>query len=339
MEDLIKKFKTVPVKQPENETILSICGFPHYEKVASNILSFFFDSEREHGLKYLFLKCLFELIDIDWELVSSTFVVETEVRTINGKFIDLYIHNDEYSIVIENKVYAWLYNNLDDYYQYVSDKSPNKKGVVLSLFPQEEKNGNYKYITYIQLFNVIRKNIGKFIEVANQKYLNLLFDFIKNMENLKGGEDMDMPFVEFVKNNSVEVLNLNWKLKELHDNLRRIVQRVNSIIIEKINDSNIRQWPWRTLPDIFDTAVTDMNINGASVAINSFIDSNGWRFELLLRANNPNQSFDIGSYIKEKKIDATPMKPTCYKINKNYNIDEKVETVAEFIISLIKQLK
>ena len=73
MEDLLTKFKVIPVRQLENENILSICGFPHYERVASNILAFFFDSKREHGLKYLFIESLFALIGLDYESIDSTF--------------------------------------------------------------------------------------------------------------------------------------------------------------------------------------------------------------------------------------------------------------------------
>ena len=42
----------------KEESFVSICGFPHREKVASNILSFFFDTSREHNLYDLFVRSL-----------------------------------------------------------------------------------------------------------------------------------------------------------------------------------------------------------------------------------------------------------------------------------------
>jgi len=53
---LIKEFKKIPKKDEVLHTYLEICGQPHYENVCSNILSFFFDTKRNHKFKDLVLK-------------------------------------------------------------------------------------------------------------------------------------------------------------------------------------------------------------------------------------------------------------------------------------------
>ena len=71
------------------------------------------------------------------------------------------LRNDQMNIVIENKIYAWLYNDLDDYYKTASENGKNKPlGIVLSYYPQEEVNTNYKFVTYEVFFNCIKKNLA-----------------------------------------------------------------------------------------------------------------------------------------------------------------------------------
>ncbi|MCY7351216.1 MAG: hypothetical protein LH606_11195 [Cytophagaceae bacterium] len=48
-----------PVKKAEVlPTLFDIAGFPHYERVVSNVSAFFFQTENPHGLGPLFLNAL-----------------------------------------------------------------------------------------------------------------------------------------------------------------------------------------------------------------------------------------------------------------------------------------
>ena len=52
------KYKVEYNEKPLN--YFSVSGYPHYENVVSNILSFFFDPEKEHDFGDLWIKSLFE---------------------------------------------------------------------------------------------------------------------------------------------------------------------------------------------------------------------------------------------------------------------------------------
>ncbi|MBQ2354469.1 MAG: PD-(D/E)XK nuclease family protein, partial [Treponema sp.] len=101
-ENLIEEFRKIPKKKLKEETFISICGFPHREKVASNILSFFFDTSREHNMHDLFVRSLIESIGLLPEDYPSDFSCETEVYTEKGNYIDLLLRNEQINIVIEN---------------------------------------------------------------------------------------------------------------------------------------------------------------------------------------------------------------------------------------------
>ena len=162
-DELLKKFSAIPLNRNLNETFLSICGFPHYERVVSNILSFFFNSTREHGLKKCFSESLLELLGINADSMTD-FETNTEEKTTNGKYIDILIHNEELNIIIENKIYADLYNDLEEYYNYVSCQYGKQTyGVVLGLYKYETNNKHFVSITYEELFTSIRKNLGFYI--------------------------------------------------------------------------------------------------------------------------------------------------------------------------------
>ena len=58
LERLLTDLRTLPREEKIDEDLFSICGFPHYERVASNVLAFFLDNKREHGLGDLFMQSL-----------------------------------------------------------------------------------------------------------------------------------------------------------------------------------------------------------------------------------------------------------------------------------------
>ena len=49
----LRKIKSGPARR---KTFMDISGYPHYENVVSNILSFYFDDSEEHGMKDLWFR-------------------------------------------------------------------------------------------------------------------------------------------------------------------------------------------------------------------------------------------------------------------------------------------
>ncbi len=137
--------KPLPEVPEEVWTFLDIAGFPHYENVISNIYAYYLDKDNSHGFDDLFLNALINAIKKkasdsfepklkyldDW----NEWAVSRE-ETVEGKRIDILLTETsgdrETFIIIENKVFAELYNPLDIYWSV--SKSRRKLGVVLSLF-------------------------------------------------------------------------------------------------------------------------------------------------------------------------------------------------------------
>lgn len=191
-ESVLEQFREVPKPERVNENIFSICGYPHYERVASNILSFFLDRSREHKLNDLFLNSIFDLLEIHPEYLNNNFDIETEVATDSGKYIDILIFNEEVSIVIENKIFAELYNDLDDYYQYISEKSNQVYGMILSITSiAGVSNPQFKTVTYEELFGRIENMLPSYMYHSDSKYLIFLLEFINSIRSLKENASMN----------------------------------------------------------------------------------------------------------------------------------------------------
>ncbi len=338
-EKLIEEFQKLPKKKAKEESFISICGFPHREKVSSNILAFFFDTSREHNLRDLFVRSLIESVGLFPENYPSDFTSETEVYTKKGNYIDLLLRNDQINIVIENKIYADLYNDLEDYYKTASEKGKNNPiGIVLSFYPQEEVNSRYKYVTYEVLFNYIKKNLGFYVQNANQKYLPFLMDFIENIENLDWSESMDKEFVEFIRKNEDAAIDFSAKIEELRKELRNRVKSVNQLCGEKIKTKKVKIWLWRQLPELFDDAVVDYYPDeNLDITLDSVLDLNKWNFYLWIRSNNTGKNVKLESYVKKTGLNGE-MEDERFRLKKTFEFDEDIEVVSDFIAGIINKL-
>lgn len=342
LERLLTDLRTLPKEEKIDEDLFSICGFPHYERVASNVLAFFLDNKREHGLGDLFIQSLLSCGGIAAEGLDLNYEVMTEVQTEKGNFIDLVVESDSFIIIIENKIYASLYNDLEDYYGHYakarnSNVSPRQIfAFVLSLTKIPPINSKYIFIDYERLFLEIKTRLGEAAIRANQRYLSLLFDFITNVENLKRGSTMDHEFINFVKEHTNEIDNINTRLKKIHDDFRHVVKAVNSQIIERFQTNKINQWAYRESTEFYDTAVTDIYLDDVNIAIDARIDLDGWCFIVFTRKNT--NGFDLENYLQTRDIPYTIQPNNKLKLDKHFDINEKSMVVADFISGMIEKL-
>jgi len=119
-------------------TFQEIAGYPNYENVLSNIYKFFLEFDH-HGLEDLFLQALDDCFNEEVVLMEECYV-HREYYTKNGGRIDLVLSNSEdiekasQIIIIENKIFHQLDNDLEDYWNTFSEVK-QKTGIVLSLKP------------------------------------------------------------------------------------------------------------------------------------------------------------------------------------------------------------
>ena len=336
--NLLNEISSIPEINTTNETFISICGYPHYERVISNILAFFFDSQREHGLKTLFIQSLLNLMNLMFNEVAE-FSVLTEVHTTKGNYIDLLLLNDEMSIVIENKIFANLYNDLDDYYSFAKNSYKHKTyGIVLGISEYSSIHDSFISITYKDLFKEIKKNLGSYILESNSKYNTFLFDFIENITTLTRSPSMNYELLEFVNGKADTIDKLEKDIKQLRSDLRRTVKEVNQIVHNKsgLSEKELSLWEWRELPDFFDVAVADFTDNKISFAIDSKIDSSGWTFSVFDR-NNQNEDYSSKFEKKLNGLSSGKSKERFY-LDKKFKLDTNNEQVANFICQIIEHL-
>lgn len=226
--------KSLPKVSKVRRNFMEIAGFPKWETVNSNLLAFYLDKTAEHGFGDLFFKSLLQLIDQEGnDLYKSDYYVEREVYTTNGKFIDIVItsvevdNNDKHlwSIILENKIYADLYNDLEEY--WTSVKAHNKLGVVLSVWKVKEqdkltklseKKMPYANITHKDLINKVQENMSSYFLSSDDRHLIFLQEYISNVKtfypNNNRMKDMDKVFGMFIEKSS-EIKNLIKKDAQL----------------------------------------------------------------------------------------------------------------------------
>ncbi len=193
-------------------TFFDISGYPHYEDVISNYYRFFLDPEAEHGFGRMFLNALLNQLDRNIDFVNIQ--IKREHSTDKGGSIDLCIideaENDEIlnAIIIENKIYSGLRNDLIDYFNSVPAK--NKVGIYLTLNNEKLPDEAARYflnVTHKQWMDGVKAILGGYILNSNEKYLILLKDFIQNIENMSNEKEMNSN-IKFYFEHSDKIKNL-----------------------------------------------------------------------------------------------------------------------------------
>ena len=127
--ELLDEFRGLPPRLKPLPTFLEFSGCKRKEEVYSDILAFYLDPGKPHGLGTLFLDALAQAGGIPnhgpWTGVS----VEREKRTHNGNRIDILIESDNHVIVIENKIFAPVDNPFDDYKSFAETLEPPSRRI------------------------------------------------------------------------------------------------------------------------------------------------------------------------------------------------------------------
>lgn len=234
-----------PKVKRQPKTFLGIAKQPHYENVLSNIYAFYFKVSEEHGMQDLFITSLLELIDESkfetYKKVNdiSDFEVQTEVSTNKNGRIDLLLSNTEHAIIIENKVYHKLNNDLDDYWistKVADNLEENKIGILLSLFQLNATHFHKHFIniTHLEFLKRVTQNLGNYILEANDKYIVFLKDFYQNILNMSKSE-MNSKELKFYFDNQakiIEVKNFHFAVREhIYNQVEAVINLVEDDLI------------------------------------------------------------------------------------------------------------
>ncbi|WP_253405289.1 PD-(D/E)XK nuclease family protein [Pontibacter sp. HSC-36F09] len=353
---LLIAFKAIP--QPKRvRTLMEISGYPHYENVCSNILKFYLNPNEEHNLGDLVLNSLIHLIDEDFrfDLDFEEIEVIRELRTINDKRLDILVLTNNYAIGIENKIFHHLHNDLADYSKTVNSYCYNTRKpvcIVLSLnkltSPVDQNlilKNHFINITYDQLFQNIKKNIGSYLRSNNSVYVHHLTDFIRTLENLTNKTMEDRALLTFFRNNSEAVQELTDKFIEYTNSIYKKVNELNNILpSNEFAPSVHRQWIWdgrregqKKVALVHDFKISDTY----HIAIDTCVDINGWEIQLFGR-NHQSDDYLYNTMCNDN--DFLPKALDNYERNgrlifDKFNIEVEISTVAQSLSELLNRIE
>jgi hypothetical protein len=329
---------------------MEIAGYPHYENVCSNILKFYLDPTNEHGLKDLVLNSILHLIDKDFQfdLDFEQIEISRERKTLQNNRLDLVILTENYAIGIENKIFHHLHNDLTDYNNTIKSFCNNSRKplcIVLSLNKLKSKEdiqkvntNDFVNVTYEQVFENIKQNIGGHLSSSNINYINHLTDFIKSIENLTPRTMENKALWTFFKNNSETIQELADSFNEYKNSLfQKIYQLSDTLPQGEFAPTVDRQWIYEGC-----CLVHDYTINSKfKVSVDAYIDINGWVISLFGRNS---QSTDFIFNVMCQDIDFLPMPFESYErgdrlIYQRFGTDTDLSIVAETLTDLLARIE
>ncbi len=248
--DLIRSYTTeTDVQSSVEKNIMSIAGIEHLENIWSNIYSYFLDERASHGLGSVFLKCLEQLIfKKSGRIVDlSGAVIEREVSTIKGNRIDLLIQTSGKSVIIENKVFHHLNNDLDDYWLSVGGDDVSKTGIVLTLSHIMTNNPHFINITHLEWVTEVEQEIITRHIVLDSATSILLNDFINNIKQVSPA--MNENDVSFYLTNRLAINELHQVASKYRNWLQLLFTKQE--FIRGLGDFTLVHNDWKGAKDRF----------------------------------------------------------------------------------------
>lgn len=207
----VDSIMSIPKPQRWERSLMDITGVTHHENMWSEIYKFFFIENEQHLMGDLFIRSLEELIGLGHFLID--FTVEREFVVNDDKRIDILLYNKDSrkAIIIENKVYHSLNNDLNLYQRSVRKMLGGKADVKtivlgmhhynLALYKQasEIETSNKFSITHKELLDKVFDNLSAYIKGARTEYIFLLKEYYKNICNMIN--KLDLSVLDFYSHN------------------------------------------------------------------------------------------------------------------------------------------
>jgi hypothetical protein len=283
---LLLAFRAVP-EIKRSRTFMEVSGYPHYENVFSNILRFYFDPTAEHRLGDLLLSAFLRMAGVA-DLPSLADVsVKTREGTDGGNSIDLVIDSPAFTIGIENKIFHWLANDLEDYAWFFDRRGDKTRLVikaVLGLHPIQDKaalKGGFVSYTYAQLWKQVRAGLGLHISQADPKWVSYLVDLMETTTAL-AGQDMQLNKAEqfFIENHEL-IERMLTEYSAFRTRLNQKVATLNTMMVEAPEAKALSKPPW-----IYDKScvVLDFLLEKTyAIAFDLNLKPTGWQLQLFGR--------------------------------------------------------
>jgi len=343
LQNIIDSFKKIHLTKSFLPSFMEISGYPHYENVCSNILSFYFQTDEVHNLKDMLLIAMLKAggFQSDNAFISEV-SVERESSTDSNKRIDIFIKTDQVNIGIENKIFQNLYNDLPDYSRFIDKESKGKRNIkiVLSMYKADEvelQKYGFINVTYAKLFSEIEGVLGNYLLEGDPRYLSYLIDFIKTIRRLERGTSMNSDFLELLSDNEDDINRFLLEIAKARKEFRLKLHELAKLLI-LTRQNNITQGFYREPSrELYDTLYHEIIINNELIiAIDSILSASGWYFDVFPR---PKASYNFKEFIEAKNIKLVPSYDYGRRrLEITYGYDDNLKEIAETLQSLINNL-
>ena len=341
----------VPPRPERPPTFMEISGYPHYENVCSNILAFFFDPSKPHGLGTMFLDALAKIGCIkepDWT-TSTDVQVAREVPTDDNNRIDLLIQSDRHVILIENKIFHEIANPLEDYIKHAKShyKQLESHLFLLTLKPSGDV-GRFKNVTYEQLVNEIRALLADHVATADTRYLTFMLDFLNTLDNLREGRELNEKAADFLAkdDNLKRARHFFSEIDTFKGELRKTVTELGNRLDDIVDGDRVSQGLWREKHGLYDILYHDVEHSDFSddkIVLNAKIDPRGWSFEMFLRGGQPDSVPDSVTLEKFKsllhKLEIEFQDEYRFTLQKRFSYTCELQEVAAFVRDVVTKIK
>lgn len=222
-----------PQKSNKDKNIFNTGIFNMYENPFTEILSFILRPNSPYDNRHKFIKYFISELTKD-ENTSDSFCnelnIETQFPTKDGNFIDMIIYNNEYVIVLENKIEHIPINPFEEYVSEIKERYASKKILcyIFSLY-ECENIVNWKNKLIGDVFSVIKNKLqfkynnkwDYFVEDFLDKYIEENVQMTKeefnfserNFPKLMEGKDLLDYFINSLINQLYQKFDLQKDIK------------------------------------------------------------------------------------------------------------------------------
>lgn len=184
----------IPESQKQPIGFLEIIKKQYHENINSSIYAHFINCE-EKAVSELFMDALTDLIEEKTKRLFSLGApyATCEVITQNGR-IDIVIQDrlSEQVILIENKIFHHLHNDLMDYWNHFNCSEEHKIGILLTPYPHKVPDVNketFINITHVEWIQKVKEK-GIPFNLSN-KYTIYITDFVNTIDQFSTNYAMD----------------------------------------------------------------------------------------------------------------------------------------------------
>lgn len=337
MNELHKLIYNIPDAAESHTGFLEIINKQNHENINSSVYAHFINTS-EPLVSDLFLDSLLELVEekSGKQLSFGEAVARCEVKTEKGR-LDILVSDlrSKNHLIIENKIFHWLHNDLLDYWNHIQVRNEYKAGILLTPEPHaipNEVEGKFINITHSEWIRKIKERGLPF--GISPKYTTYITDFANTVEQFTKSYIMDEQ-TKFYFQHAPQIIKVQETVHAAHQFLNNQLQLIaDTLGLDNYGNS----LDWRNLWD------AKNNIDTYITLIPAPLLRGEMHFQIVLELyrNDKNRYVEVEDLLKDnpqyKKMNRGDSKgPYMHFGVRTYHITQsELEHFAETVLSKIR---